>query len=93
MSRSAKENKQNKMNIPSNLLYTNDHEWVLIENDIVYIGVIDFAQHELEDIVYVEIENVGETLKKNEVFGTVEAVKTVSDLLLLVNVEIKSRIS
>jgi len=74
------------MNIPSNLLYTNDHEWVRIENDIAYIGITDFAQHELGDIVYVE--TVGETLKQNEVFGTVEAVKTVSDLFLPVNGEI-----
>jgi glycine cleavage system H protein len=73
------------MKIPSNLLYTNDHEWVRIENDIAYIGITDFAQSELGDIVYVEIETVGETVNQNDVFGTVEAVKTVSDLFLPVN--------
>jgi len=88
MSRSTKENKQEKMNIPSNLLYTKDHEWVRIEKDTAYIGITDFAQHELGDIVYVEIETVGETLKQNEVFGTVEAVKTVSDLFLPVRGEV-----
>lgn len=70
------------MKIPENLLYTQDHEWVRIENDIAYIGITDFAQHELGDIVYVEIETVGETIKRHDVFGTVEAVKTVSDLFL-----------
>lgn len=88
MSRSTKEHKQKKMNIPSNLLYTNDHEWVRLENDIAYIGITDFAQHELGDIVYVEIETVGETLNENEVFGTVEAVKTVSDLFTPVKGEV-----
>lgn len=76
------------MNIPSTLLYTEDHEWLRIEKDIAYIGITDFAQHELGDIVYVEIETVGETLKLNEVFGSVEAVKTVSDLFLPVGGEI-----
>lgn len=70
------------MKIPSNLLYTNDHEWVRIDQDIVYVGITYFAQKELGDIVYVEIETVGESLKQNDVFGTVEAVKTVSDLFL-----------
>lgn len=70
------------MKIPSNLLYTNDHEWVRIDQDIVYVGITDFAQKELGDIVYVEIETVDESLKQNDVFGTVEAVKTVSDLFL-----------
>jgi glycine cleavage system H protein len=70
------------MGIPKNLLYTQDHEWVKIENDIAYIGITDFAQHELGDIVYVEIETLGEKLNQHEVFGTVEAVKTVSDLFL-----------
>ena len=70
------------MKIPENLLYTHDHEWVRIENDIAYIGITDFAQHELGDIVYVEIETVGETIKRHDIFGTVEAVKTVSDLFL-----------
>lgn len=88
MSGSTKENKQKTMNIPSNLLYTNDHEWVRIEKNTAYIGITDFAQHELGDIVYVEIETVGETLKQNEVFGTVEAVKTVSDLFLPIRGEV-----
>ncbi|CAM3109452.1 glycine cleavage system protein GcvH [Chryseobacterium flavum] len=70
------------MKIPENLLYTEDHEWVRLENNIAYIGITDFAQHELGDIVYVEIETLGENLKQHEVFGTVEAVKTVSDLFL-----------
>src|SRR5690554_1967832 len=68
------------MNIPQELKYTKDHEWVRIEGDIATVGVTDFAQRELGDIVYVEVETVGETLEKEEVFGTVEAVKTVSDL-------------
>ncbi|MFO7720103.1 MAG: glycine cleavage system protein GcvH [Gillisia sp.] len=68
------------MNIPQELKYTKDHEWVKIEGDIATVGVTDFAQGELGDIVYVEVETVGETLEREEVFGTVEAVKTVSDL-------------
>ncbi len=68
------------MNIPNELKYTKDHEWVRIEGDIATVGVTDFAQGELGDIVYVEVETVGENLEKEEVFGTVEAVKTVSDL-------------
>lgn len=68
------------MNIPQELKYTKDHEWVKIEGDVATIGVTDFAQGELGDIVYVEVETVGETLEREEVFGTVEAVKTVSDL-------------
>lgn len=70
------------MEMPKNLLYTQDHEWVKIENDTAYIGITDFAQHELGDIVYVEIETLGEKLNQHVVFGTVEAVKTVSDLFL-----------
>lgn len=70
------------MKIPENLLYTEDHEWVRLENDTAYIGITDFAQHELGDIVYIEIETLGEDLKQHDVFGTVEAVKTVSDLFL-----------
>lgn len=70
------------MNVPSELKYTKDHEWVKIEGDIATIGVTDFAQSELGDIVYVEIETEGETLDEGEVFGTVEAVKTVSDLFM-----------
>ena len=76
------------MNIPSNLKYTKDHEWVLVEGDIVTIGITDFAQGELGDIVYVEVETEGETLDKEEVFGSVEAVKTVSDLFMPVAGEI-----
>lgn len=76
------------MEIPKNLLYTQDHEWVKIENDIAYIGITDFAQHELGDIVYVEIETLGEKLNQHTVFGTVEAVKTVSDLFLPLTGEI-----
>lgn len=70
------------MNIPKDLKYTKDHEWVKIENNIATIGVTDYAQEELGDIVYVEVETLDETLEKNEVFGTVEAVKTVSDMYL-----------
>lgn len=68
------------MNIPKDLKYTNDHEWVKIEGDVATVGITDFAQGELGDIVYVEVETVDETLEREEVFGTVEAVKTVSDL-------------
>lgn len=67
------------MNIPVDLKYTKDHEWIRKEGNIGYVGITDFAQSELGDIVYVEIETVGETLKKGEAFGTIEAVKTVSD--------------
>lgn len=74
--------KTNFMNIPQELKYTKDHEWVKIEGNVATIGVTDFAQGELGDIVYVEVETVGESLEKDEVFGTVEAVKTVSDLFL-----------
>lgn len=70
------------MNFPENLKYTKDHEWVRVEGDVATIGITDFAQGELGDIVYVEIETVGEELGKEEVFGTVEAVKTVSDLFM-----------
>lgn len=70
------------MNIPSNLSYTKDHEWVKVEGDMAVIGITDFAQGELGDIVFVEIESEGETLEQHEVFGTVEAVKTVSDLFM-----------
>ncbi len=70
------------MNFPENLRYTKDHEWVSIEDDIATVGITDFAQHELGDIVYVEIETKGKTLSADTVFGTVEAVKTVSDLFL-----------
>ncbi len=70
------------MNFPENLKYTKDHEWVLIEGETATIGITEFAQSELGDIVYVEVETVGETLEANEIFGSVEAVKTVSDLYL-----------
>ncbi|MGB3946759.1 MAG: glycine cleavage system protein GcvH [Bacteroidia bacterium] len=73
------------MNFPENLKYTKDHEWVRIEGDIAFIGITDFAQGELGDIVYVEIETEGEELAKEEIFGTVEAVKTVSDLFMPVS--------
>ncbi len=76
------------MNIPANLKYTEDHEWVLIEGDIATIGITDFAQGELGDIVYVEVETVGDTLAAQDIFGTVEAVKTVSDLFLPLSGEI-----
>jgi glycine cleavage system H protein len=76
------------MNIPSELKYTKDHEWVKLEGDIAVIGITDFAQSELGDIVYVEVETVDETLDADEVFGTVEAVKTVSDLFLPIAGEI-----
>jgi glycine cleavage system H protein len=76
------------MNIPSNLKYTKDHEWVLINGDIATVGITDFAQKELGDIVYVEVETLDQTLDKDEVFGTVEAVKTVSDLFLPLSGEI-----
>jgi len=76
------------MNIPSDLKYTKDHEWVKIENDILVIGITDFAQGELGDIVYVEVETLNENLKSGEVFGTVEAVKTVSDLFMPISGEI-----
>ena len=76
------------MNTPDNLKYTKDHEWIQIEGDTATIGITDFAQSELGDIVYVEVETVGESLEKDEVFGTVEAVKTVSDLFLPLSGEI-----
>ncbi|WP_203294434.1 glycine cleavage system protein GcvH [Luteirhabdus pelagi] len=76
------------MNVPSDLKYTKDHEWVKIEGDTATVGITDFAQGELGDIVYVEVETVDETLDKDEVFGTVEAVKTVSDLFLPLSGEI-----
>lgn len=76
------------MNFPVELKYTKDHEWVKIDGDIATIGVTDFAQKELGDIVYVEVETLGETIEAGEVFGTVEAVKTVSDLFMPVTGEI-----
>ena len=76
------------MNIPGDLKYTKDHEWIKVEGDIVTIGVTDFAQGELGDIVYIEVETVGDELQKEEVFGTVEAVKTVSDLFMPISGEV-----
>jgi glycine cleavage system H protein len=76
------------MNIPAELKYTKDHEWVSIDGDIATVGITDFAQKELGDIVYVEVETLDQTLEKDEVFGTVEAVKTVSDLFLPLSGEI-----
>jgi glycine cleavage system H protein len=70
------------MNVPKNLKYTNDHEWIKVDGEIATIGITDFAQGELGDIVYVEVDTLDETLDKEEVFGTVEAVKTVSDLFM-----------
>ena len=70
------------MNFPSNLRYTKDHEWISLEGDIATIGITDFAQRELGDIVYVEVETIGKSMQAGEIFGTVEAVKTVSDLYL-----------
>lgn len=76
------------MSIPANLHFTKDHEWVRLEGDIAVIGITDYAQGELGDIVYVEIETIGETLSNEEVFGTVEAVKTVSDLFMPLSGEV-----
>jgi len=73
------------MNFPDNLKYTKDHEWVRVEGNVAYVGITEFAQSELGDIVYVEIETKGETLAHEEIFGTVEAVKTVSDLFMPVS--------
>lgn len=78
------------MNFPENLKYTKDHEWVLIEGNTATVGITDFAQSELGDIVYVEVETIDETIDKEEVFGTVEAVKTVSDLFLPLSGTIES---
>mgnify|MGYP005675517011 FL=1 len=76
------------MNIPSTLKYTKNHEWIKIDGEIATIGITDFAQHELGDIVYVEIESIGEMLVSEEVFGSVEAVKTVSDLFMPLSGEV-----
>lgn len=76
------------MNFPSELKYTNDHEWLRIEGDTAYVGVTDFAQKELGDIVYIEVDTVGDTVQEGDVFGTIEAVKTVSDLFIPVTSEI-----
>ncbi|MBT7895613.1 MAG: glycine cleavage system protein GcvH [Flavobacteriales bacterium] len=76
------------MNFPVELKYTKDHEWLKVEGDIVYVGITSFAQSELGDIVYVDIDTEGEQLEKEEVFGSVEAVKTVSDLFMPINGEV-----
>lgn len=76
------------MNIPSELKYTKDHEWIRVEGDVVTVGITEFAQSELGDIVYVDVDTVDETVAKDEVFGSVEAVKTVSDLFMPVSGEI-----
>jgi len=76
------------MNIPENLKYTKDHEWIKVDGDTTTVGITDYAQNELGDIVFVEIETEGETLNKEEVFGTVEAVKTVSDIFMPISGEV-----
>ncbi|MDI9870544.1 MULTISPECIES: glycine cleavage system protein GcvH [Flectobacillus] len=76
------------MNFPAELRYTKEHEWIKVDGDVAIVGITDFAQGELGDIVYVEIETVGQTLAENDIFGTVEAVKTVSDLFLPIAGEI-----
>lgn len=76
------------MNIPENLKYTKDHEWIRVEGKEAYVGITDYAQGELGDIVFIEIETVGDELEKEEVFGTIEAVKTVSDMFMPVSGEV-----
>lgn len=76
------------MNIPANLKYTKDHEWINVDGDVATVGITDFAQGELGDIVYVEVETEGESLDQHEVFGTIEAVKTVSDMFMPVGGEV-----
>jgi glycine cleavage system H protein len=76
------------MNIPEGLKYTSDHEWIKVEGDIATVGITDYAQNELGDIVYIEVNSVGEALEQEETFGTIEAVKTVSDLFMPVSGEI-----
>jgi len=73
------------MNVPANLKYTKEHEWIRLEGELAYVGITDYAQSELGEIVFIEVETIGETLKEGDVFGTVEAVKTVSDLYLPVD--------
>ncbi len=76
------------MKFPVDLKYTKEHEWIRVEGDVAYVGITDFAQSELGDIVYVEVETVGDTIKADEVFGTIEAVKTTSDLYMPVDAEV-----
>ena len=78
------------MNVPENLKYTSDHEWLKVEGDEAIVGITDYAQHELGDIVFVEVETIGEILGKGEAFGTIEAVKTVSDMFMPVAGEVLS---
>jgi glycine cleavage system H protein len=73
------------MNFPENVKYSNDHEWIRVEGDVAYVGITDYAQSELGEIVYVDVTTVGETLQAGEVFGSIEAVKTVSDLMMPVS--------
>ncbi len=80
--------KSQKMNIPDNLKYTKDHEWIKVNGDEATVGVTDYAQNELGDIVFIEVETVGETLDMEETFGTIEAVKTVSDMFMPVSGEV-----
>lgn len=80
--------KRSKMNIPDNFKYTRDHEWIKVDGDVALVGITDYAQNELGDIVFIEVETVGETLAKEETFGTIEAVKTVSDMFMPVAGEI-----
>lgn len=76
------------MNIPENLYYTSDHEWIRVEGNTGWVGVTDFAQHQLGDIVFVDVATVGETLAEGETFGTIEAVKTVSDMFMPIKAEV-----
>jgi glycine cleavage system H protein len=76
------------MTIPDNLMFTKDHEWLRVEGDEAYVGISEFAQHELGDIVYIEVETVGEILGQHETFGTIEAVKTVADMFMPVGGEV-----
>ncbi len=76
------------MNIPSNLKYTKEHEWIRFEGDVAYVGITDYAQSELGEIVFVDVDSIGEVIGQNEVFGSVEAVKTVSDLNMPVTGEV-----
>lgn len=79
------------MNFPSNVKYTKEHEWIRVEGDVAYVGITDYAQEQLGDIVFVDVPTVGETLDKDEVFGTIEVVKTISDLFLPVAAEIQEQ--
>ena len=76
------------MNFPENIKYTNEHEWIRVEGDIAYVGITDYAQDQLGDIVFVDIQTVGETLNAGDVFGTIEVVKTISDIFLPVGGEV-----